>query len=278
MPQTLNKSRNELTIIPRLQLSQSPVFSRSSDTYDVKFYGNIYNLYIIEEFDFSQFDKQRFIGFLNNISGFFLVIFEDKTTGIKYLANDIFGNFRVYHYEDKSALWISDDWQKIVNKVKDDHGKLVIDENEKYYFSRHHYTSGGRTFVKYVDKMLPASIYTISAEGLDKEIYFRKDIVKRNDDSCYCQRNYELISENIQKAVMPNRKNMLLFSGGVDSTYLALILKELGISFKPVFLQYTSLCKGNIVDYYKAQAVSSRLGRLNIICLIRQLYRQLIMG
>lgn len=259
MPLIAEVSKSGLKTALKIHLSQSPIFSRSDDVCDVKFYGSIYNLDTVKGFDYSRFDKQKFVEFLNNISGFFLAVFEDKTTGIKYLANDIFGNFRVYYYEDKTGLFISDNWQMIVNKVKDEHGKLVIDKNEKYYFSRHHYTTGGRTYVKHVDKMMPASIYTISAKGLNKEIYFKKGITKSYDDGYYRDKNFELVSENIRKAIQPEYKNILFFSGGIDSTYLAVSMQNQNIPFTPVFINYVPGSKSNTIDYSKAAAVAKIL-------------------
>ncbi|MCD6163609.1 MAG: hypothetical protein J7K40_14505 [candidate division Zixibacteria bacterium] len=256
----------DLKIALEIHLSQMPIFGYSDDACDVQFYGNIYNLDTVKAFEFSRFDKQKFIELLNNISGFFIAVVEDKAAGIKYLANDIFGNFRIYYYENKTSLFISDNWQMIVNKVKDEHGKLVIDKNEKYYFSRHHYTTGGRTFIKHVDKMPPASIYTISAKGLNKEIYFKKGITKSYNDSYYRDKNFELISENIRRTIQAEYKNILFFSGGIDSTYLAVSMQNKNILFTPVFIKYIPCTKSNIIDKLKAAAIAKILNmKLEII-------------
>ena len=243
-----------------LSLSQEPIFRRTGDDFEVAIYGRIYNAETLNGFDFFGCDRVTLIDLMNNLAGYFLIVFTDHKSGVTYLGNDIFGNFRLYFRRTGDCFVFSDDWQRLVEDIRSEQGGFQISEHEKYFFERHLHTTGGRTLIDGVEKMPPASLFTIAGDEVKQELYFRTGIRREVNDDYYYQRNLEFITENISNGLRPNLKNILLFSGGVDSTLLALIMREADIPFTAVLMRYIPASGNNLVDQHKSRGVAEQLG------------------
>ena len=246
--------------IPDIVLSQEPVFERRAGDVEVRFYGRLYNQQVLHETDFSRADKAILSDLLNRLAGHFLVICQDRRRDVSYVANDIFGNFRLYYRPVGEGLRFSDDWRLLAEEMRHEEGYLRPNELERYYQERHSYTTGGHTLITGLEKLMPGALVTLSEEGWSEDIYFRAGVNHSNDDEHYRRRNLQLLTENIRQGIEPGRKTIVLFSGGIDSTLLCLILRRERIPFTAVLIQYDPPDRDNIIDQRKARTVADNLG------------------
>jgi asparagine synthetase B (glutamine-hydrolysing) len=252
----LTTTRGRLSI----NIEREPSYTKSTSDYRLTCYGNIYNLDEIKLFDFAKFKREEFTALLNRLAGFFCLVLEDLTSGRVVVANDSFGNFRLYLYEGEDRTYISNNWQALASQIRLDHGALEMVPEEQYYFHRHRYTTGGHTLVRHLDKLMPGSICTADGDKLRREIYLPATVERAANDSEYMARNHALIASNIQQGTNPEFRNILFFSGGVDSSFLACTMMDLGLEFTPVFIKYDPADGDNVVDSRKASAVADYLG------------------
>ena len=98
----------------------------------------------------------------NCTSGFCYLEVEDRGDCLVF-KNDIFGGYRLYYWEAKEVIYVTDD---IFNFLKvEDCSKFEVNEYEEKFYRRHGYTSGDSTFYKNIKKMPPAGMLEISATG-----------------------------------------------------------------------------------------------------------------
>ena len=244
----------------RFSIASVPLYSKTTADFCVNCFGNVYNLEEIEQFDFNDFKREAFISLLNRLAGYFCIVYQNKKSNVVTFANDTFGNFRLYLYDDHHQIHLSDNWRTIVEQIKQDHGELESLPEERYYFSRHRYTTGGHTFIRHLDKLMPASICTTEGDRLTKEIYLPSKVEKTVNDSEYMTRNHNLIARNLRQGINPDNRNILFFSGGVDSTYLACTMMSLGLEFTPLFIKYDPPNGDNVMDVLKAETIARHLG------------------
>lgn len=79
----------------------------------------------------------------NCTSGFCYLEVEDRGDCLVF-KNDIFGGYRLYYWEAKEVIYVTDD---IFNFLKiEDCSKFEVNEYEEKFYRRHGYTSGDSTF------------------------------------------------------------------------------------------------------------------------------------
>lgn len=247
----------------KVSLSQAPIFEVRESGFEVTCYGNVYNLHELAAFKFKDAKADQLAGLLNRLSGYFLLEYVDRDRGLHIVANDIFGNFRTYIVEDEDAgkLYLFDDAQAAADRAKESGRPLVECANERYYFNRHRYTTGGATLFKQIRKLMPATMLICGSGNLVEKIYFTTKIARQTDDDLYIQKNRELVADNLARSIRPECKNILFFTGGIDSTYLAMLLKEQGVDFLPVFIKYRPQDNDNFIDETKIRAASAWLSQ-----------------
>jgi len=243
----------------KVSLSHSPVFSLSKDGFEVNFYGQVYNRYELETFQFKETNAGPLAELLNRLGGFFLMEYVDHRRGLHVVANDIFGNFRTYRVEVPEGLLLSDDVLVARDGARNGGRPLVEDAHERFYFQRHRYTTGGATLFSHIQKLMPATMLISRPEGLVEKIYFRTRIARKSNDRLYAEKNHQLIADSVSSGRRPNCKNILFFTGGIDSTYLAMVLKQQEIDFLPVFVKYRPQDNDNFIDETKTQAAAQWL-------------------
>jgi len=230
--------------------------SIENDIYIYQLYGSIYNKGTIDKL-LQCSSKIEVISVISDFSGYFFLIVKNKSTDNIFILNDIFGNFRVYIYETEKNIFISDNYASIFNKLE----LPAINKDEEMYYKRHRYTTGFNGIHKSIRKLPPASLLTLGIE-LKWELYFKKEYFNRSLNESlnnYPKQNYNLIRNNIADNINRDKKTFLFFSGGVDSTYLALLLQDIGVDFEAVFIKYLPSDKDNIVDENKVITVIKKL-------------------
>ncbi len=243
----------------KIYLRKGPVFSYADDRHEISFYGNIYNQAELRKYVFKGLAYDNIDDLLNKVSGYFLAIINNKVEGKIILANDIFGNFRTYFIMLSKQMVVSDDWKILYELLKNNNIDIAIDEPEKHYFNRHRYTTGGGTLFPAIKKMLPGSIISFGDGIISNSIYFKANIKKLTDNDRYISMNRNYLIENMESALANDHENILFFSGGVDSTYLAVLLKEIRVKFRTLFLNYQPQDLNNATDFRKAESMAEHL-------------------
>ena len=169
----------------------------------------------------------------NCTSGFCYLEVEDRGDCLVF-KNDIFGGYRLYYWEAKEVIYVTDD---IFNFLKvEDCSKFEENEYEEKFYRRHGYTSGDSTFYKNIKKMPPAGMLEISATGYKVTTVCDFARIPRTPD----ERQLRIAVEScVERGLLPlknnGKKNILCYSGGVDSSYIAQKLVALEIDFEVVY-------------------------------------------
>jgi hypothetical protein len=163
---------------------------------------------------------------IKNIKGYFLILIKNKNN--IFLINDIFGNFRCYYLKKKNEIYISNYLNNFKNNIS---RKLNL--HEFNFWKQKGYTSGDETFYKELKKIPPNSIFKINKK-LSIKSYF--GLIKKINYN-YNHENFvkQKLIESLNILKKNKQKIILLFSGGVDSTALAFLMKQLKIKFIPIY-------------------------------------------
>ncbi|MEC8220455.1 MAG: asparagine synthetase B [Nanoarchaeota archaeon] len=120
-----------------------------------------------------------------------------------------------------------------------------IDENSSLEFA-----SEKKVLNEHAKELLPTEIFHYNTQN--KEVMIEERILEKPEQETQDEyhtikdKTWELLKEAVRKR-LPTNKNKkvgLLFSGGIDSTVIALILKELGCDF----ISYTAKIEGNNIE------------------------------
>lgn len=194
--------------------------------------------------------------FLQRTKGYFAFIHHEcnKIT----ISTDITGGYRLYISRAGTNILISDDFYWLVNQTSAP--GLSWNENEYLFWVRHRYTTGRGTFFNEIEKLEPASIYSISVEGVNKRCWF--PYVKHYPS---VDRHVQLVHEDLLTTFEGLKKLshhcILFFSGGIDSLLLAMLAKEYHLSHSLVFLRSNPRYHENEKDVFKALAGADFLGK-----------------
>jgi hypothetical protein len=201
-------------------------------------------------------DNTSISKWVESAGGYFLYVGIDSDRVV--IANDITGGYRLYIYQVDKTAYLSDHIESIVDSMRR-HETAELDENGFYYWRKHGYTTGGATFIKNLHKLEPATILEFKSNGLSRNCYF-PDVENRPDAQEHTRQCLDNLDQTV-KAIKTFRKDIILFfSGGVDSTLLALYLKALRINLRLVFARSLPYYRDNYQNHMRAIAVSRYLG------------------
>ena len=186
------------------------------------------------------------------IKGYFLYLRIEKDSF--FLANDITSGFRLYYLMAKSGIYFSDRYSGLINKAKEE-DLTEVNRNEVIFLKKKGYTTGGKTVLKYLNKMKPASFLFWKDNRLGEKIYF-KTVKQLPNRKKYAESVHNDIEESFDLLKRWKDPKILLFSGGVDSTLLALSLKNKRINFTPIFFLLKPCYRENLSDLSKCKSVA----------------------
>ncbi len=238
-----------------IELTMSPIVSKG----DKLFFGYPLSLDKLED---SRLNIEQYP---NQLKGSWLCI-QEKSERLKICA-DLTGGFRLYMIQTKNKIFLSDDYNIILQK-----SSIPIRKNEweYYYWQKHRYCTGGETFVKKLNKLKPASVLTISSIGAKQENIIentpsKPDYVKHvNAVHIDLKETINCLPKDAQEQTV-----ILFFSGGIDSTLLAKLLMEAGVSFKAVFLKPDPQPAANIKDFENAKVIAGLLNMPLEFCVFK---------
>lgn len=207
--------------------------------------------------DVSQLSKANITLRQNEIEGYYLFVGYDASELV--VCNDISAGFRVYYYMDNECIYLCDDVQALLSMIKKEYTDLSFNENAYRYFEKHGYTPGGDTFFHEIKKLPPSSYLKITPgavvlkpnfANVDHTPNAKKHVLKVNDS----------IRNTFSHLKGMEGKKILYFSGGKDSTLLALTLKDLAIPFTAVYMEAEPPYKENYKDKIRAEHVAKQIG------------------
>jgi len=193
---------------------------------------------------------------IDKIEGYFLYLGIEKDRIV--IANDIAGGYRLYCFQKDRTIYVSDDAEYIIRTAAD-YEKPALNNHEYRYWQKHGYTTGASTFFAGVKKLPPATIMEISSNGIDRRCYFR-DLEPAPDKRRHCDSCLKNLRHTISEAVKESGDIVLFFSGGIDSTLLALLFKEAGADFRLLFAASNPFYRDNYESLHRAVATADYLG------------------
>lgn len=181
------------------------------------------------------------------------------------LKNDIAGCFRVYWWEDQlhKEIFVTDNVFSFL--TEEELNSWQKNEYEDQYFSKHGYTSGDSTAYAGIHKIPPFGTLIIDDNGARITSEWIKNIDYRGGK---VETFRKVVAESMEK-IFSTLKDadfpiVLCFSGGVDSYYLAKVMKSMGIPFEGVYFFHKINSKKK--DLRLAQKKASELGlRLRVV-------------
>ena len=204
-----------MKFIKQLNLNKNKIYLNLNSKFRVNkngliFFGNpIYNR--IDEITEKNIKK-----YIHQVSGFFLCLNLNKNNFFIY--NDIGGNFRVYYRKKKNNYFITDNYKKLLNE------HLSLNREQFEFWNKKNYTIGSKTFFNEIKKIPPASNTIFVNNKIRHNIYFNssnlkiKGNLKKILSKC--------LNKNLKHLKNKKNKNILLFSGGKDSSLIAQYLKK----------------------------------------------------
>ncbi len=199
---------NSEELRPELE-SQGVVFNGSSDT-EV-----LLQLYLHYGIDKS----------LKMVDGAFALCIVDLTKQKIYLSRDRFGEKPIYYYRKDDYFLFASEYKAFYCHPQFK-AELNQDAVSEYFMFR--YPAGEMTFLKDVYLVKPGTYIEISEKDIAEHTYWTLPTPHSNGLSIDENKKNlkELISKSVARRLISDRPIGLQLSGGVDSSYLAAIMRE----------------------------------------------------
>ena len=201
--------------IKQLNLNKNQIFLNFNSKFRVNkngliFFGNpIYNK--IDEINEKNVKKH-----IDQVSGFFLCL--NLNVNNFFIYNDIGGNFRVYYRKEKNNYFITDNYNNLLKN------SLSLDYEQFEFWKNKNYTIGSKTLFNEIKKIPPSSKTLLVKNKIEHDIYFNSNNLKITGDLKTILS--KCLNKNLKHLKNVKNKNILLFSGGKDSSLIAQFLKK----------------------------------------------------
>lgn len=197
--------------------------------------GHIYNLNkLAETFSFSKGKglselPQYFINntekFLSDANGIFSLVYYNTNNNELIIANDTFGLYPLFIYEDEDCFIFSNEFEPII-KYKNFDNKLDYDAIAEFF------TFGsplaGKTFFKRIRNLAPATILRLKSSNQKQRCYFNQDIGINYSGNIefFGQQIAEGFHKAVQSRANLRGKKSSMLTGGLDTRFILLNLTE----------------------------------------------------
>lgn len=181
--------------------------------------------------------------FYHQNAGLFFVIIKGENSLIAF--NDFFSNYRIYYKKKENIVSFS-------RNASHFSGNHSIESKEDILFNKKNYTIANKSRLNDIKKLSPISYLRIT-----DHINFVPVISKFKKQ--YTKSTFTLNKLDGNIRTIKDKKNILFFSGGIDSLYIALRLKHLNIHFDCLFIEYDEFESDNQYDKIRTQALCAKL-------------------
>ena len=162
---------------------------------------------------------------LEMVDGAFALCIVDLEKQKIYLSRDRFGEKPIYYYRQENYFLFASEY-KAFYCYPQFRAELNEDAVSEYFLFR--YPAGERTFLQDVYLIKPGTYMEISQDSIIEHAYWTFPTPKPNGLSLEenKQRLKELISKSVVRRMISDRPIGIQLSGGVDSSYVAAVMRE----------------------------------------------------
>jgi len=203
-----------------------PYASSSDDTQIVFLSGHIYNLDKLAEIfsiskgiglsELPQYFANNAEKFLSAADGIFSLVYYNALTHELIIANDTFGLYPLFYYEDEDFFIFSNEFEPIT-RYKYFNNTLDQDAIAEYFALGS--PLAGKTFFKKIRNLLPTSILTINSEQITQKKYDIPQIAinySYNADQ-FAEQIATVFHNAVQARMAINGKKYCMLTGGLDT-------------------------------------------------------------
>lgn len=187
-----------------------------------------------------------------NLCGNFSVIsvVEDK---FSYARVDPSALNELYYSFGCNELVISDNIFELINELE----KLEINGNNIDFFLKKGYCRSGETYFSNVFRIPPTKLLTFNKDHSDFTLKncFNEYFFDKIDYSVF----KNALESTISLLSSQNKKNLVLLSGGLDSSVIAGVLKNYGLDVSAITLKMEPCMNFNISDIKRSEKISEKL-------------------
>ena len=236
--------------------------------YFVFIYGEITNLsYLSQKFDhFYDLNAPKFIAnlYINNIQleeeligSYLILIFDINRSNLK-LVRDQWGTKTLFYSINNEFQIFSSDLIRIKTHIN----SLSININRLIDYLSHNYTNHEYTFFNEVKRLPPAHVLKSNKENISiYEYHLSKDLIEFNRKNL--NHEFDFVFESVvQENIIKSDNIGIMLSGGLDSSAIAVSMKNLGYkNIKTFSANFSHIKKINNIDERSYQQnVSSYTG------------------
>lgn len=162
---------------------------------------------------------------LSMLDGAFALCIVDQIKNKVYLSRDRFGEKPLYYYRQDDFLLFASEYKAFYCYPRFK-AELNEDAVSEYFIFR--YPAGESTFLKNVYLVKPGTYIEISEDVVSENVYWKLPVPHSNGFSFEenKQKMKELIFKSVARRIISDRPIGVQLSGGVDSSYIAAILRE----------------------------------------------------
>ncbi len=237
---------NRLKIIDTSDNANQP-FTSSDQRYCLSYNGEIYNYQelrknLVSKYSFRTSSDTEVLLYhliefgtngINQLNGMFAFILYDSQTGNSIIARDSQGIKPVYHFSDENNLLVSSEIKGILAS-----GIVVKEFNSSQipHYLKYKYAQRPETFYKNIFELEPGYFIETNSESFQIKKWRNENLNQTiNSPSSLVEDIKALLFKAVERQLKSDVTNGIFLSGGIDSTLLLAITKELGIKNLPSF-------------------------------------------
>lgn len=162
---------------------------------------------------------------LEMVDGAFALCIVDLEKQKIYLSRDRFGEKPIYYYRNDNYFLFASEYKAFYCYPE---FKAELNEDAVSEFFVFRYPASERTFLKDVYLIKPGTYLEISQDTISEHTYWTLPAPKPNGLSFEDNKQHlkELISKSVARRLISDRPIGIQLSGGVDSSYVAAIMRE----------------------------------------------------
>jgi asparagine synthase (glutamine-hydrolysing) len=265
---------NRLKIVDTSDKANQPFLS-SDNRYCLSFNGEIYNYKelrntLLNKYSFrTQSDTEVLLYYLieygmkgiNDLNGMFAFIFYDSQTGTVQIARDAQGIKPVYYSSNENSFLVSSEIKGILAS-----GLVpkIFNASQIGHYLKYKYAQRPETFYTNIFELEPGHFIEANTDSIQIrkwEVTDQTDI-KIKQSPTFIKDIKELLCNAVEKQLRSDVANGIFLSGGVDSTLLLALTKELGIKNLPSFSVVNSAGDRNFgtEDFHYAKKAAVQYG------------------
>lgn len=162
---------------------------------------------------------------LKQLDGMFAICIVDKRINTIYLVRDRIGEKPLYYWDNSNTLLYASEYKAFYAHPE---FKAELNKSALAELSMFRYVSGEETILKGVYNLRPGSYLTITPSSRKQTQYWELPLYHSNDKTFEENKEkfFELLGKSVKRRLISDRPVGLQLSGGVDSSYLCSLVKN----------------------------------------------------